>query len=301
MTTIEPLHFDSAISEELPSMAELHSIFDSGNYDKQAAREAIREIMDFRPFTAYNRSCPFCNSQVERVYAKVATLKEFYEDWGWYGYECTGCGWGWNYEVSDNWGACSPTVHVGRLYKAEEPAGELYDAVRAINANLEVLYKMNPTKFEQFVGGILKEFYDCQVLHVGKSSDGGIDLILIDSNDGKTPVQVKRRSTKSKTESVAIVREFRGAMLLHGYNNGLIVTTADHFSKEAVEASQPQLHHSIRQKIELVDVRQLFDIMGLIGRRRITERLLKIRFNVVPDEETLKAILGRINIDLDAQ
>jgi hypothetical protein len=101
------------------------------------------------------------------------------------------------------------------------------------------------------------------VLHTGKSGDGGIDLILLDSNDGNIPIQVKRRTKTRKAESVTIVRELRGAMVLSGHDEGMIVTTAPRFSKPAVEASQPHPEHLVPQRINLVDCRRLLDIIGV--------------------------------------
>ncbi len=288
MSIIEALHFDSAFRKPLLHISMLH---DMGAEDAQE----ILKSREFTPFRNYREICPYCGSDVKNIYAEIAWHEYWEELWGWYGYECTGCGWWWNYEESGNWGSASPAVHVGSLYKTQEPPIELLAAIKAVDADLRILYKMNPTKFEQFVGGILKEFYDCEVLHVGKSHDGGIDLILLDSSGGKVPVQVKRRTSRSKTESVSLIREFRGAMLLHGYNSGMILTTADHFSKEAIEASQPKPHHSLQQCVDLIDARRLLDIMGLIGKQPVTRNSIELRFGVVPHDKVLTSILACIN------
>jgi Restriction endonuclease len=291
MPIIETLNFSSVFAKRLLHISDL--------YDKGVEeRQELEKLRDFSPFRNYREICPYCGSEVKNIYAEIAGLEYWNETWGWYGYECSACSWWWNYEESGNWGAAQPEVHVGALYKTQEPPVELLSAINAIGADSRILYKMNPTKFEQFVGGILKEFYDCEVLHIGRSHDGGIDLILLDSNGGKMPIQVKRRTSKSKTESVSLVREFRGAMLLHGYNSGMILTTADHFSKEAVEASQPKPHHSLQQTVDLIDARRLLDIMELIGKRTVTENSIRLRFGMDPPVEVLTAILARINKQL---
>ncbi|MBV9228639.1 MAG: hypothetical protein JOZ18_04930 [Chloroflexi bacterium] len=53
-------------------------------------------------------------------------------------------------------------------------------------------------------------------------------------------------------------------MLIFGHDRGMIVTTADHFSKEAVDLSEAKPGHSIPQYIDLIDCRRLLDIMSLI-------------------------------------
>ncbi|WP_041702133.1 restriction endonuclease [Prosthecochloris aestuarii] len=140
----------------------------------------------------------------------------------------------------------------------------LANAIDQILESADRLRAYDPTKFEKLVGDVMKEFLGCQVDHVGKSNDGGIDLILMHSDRGPIPVQVKRRQADGKVESVALVREFRGAMVLAGFDEGLIVSTADHYSRQAMAASVARPEHLLPQKIDLVDCRRFLDILRVL-------------------------------------
>jgi hypothetical protein len=151
---------------------------------------------------------------------------------------------------------------------------------------------MEPTRFERFVGDLLAAHLSCDVVHCGKSHDGGIDLILADSDIGHIPIQVKRRSTPGSVESVSLVREFRGAMLLKGYDRGILVTTADHFSNEAIEASTPSPQDLVEQCIDLIDCRRLLDILNVVARDGLVLPCLDhlIRHNRLPEPDDLRSI-----------
>ena len=88
--------------------------------------------------------------------------------------------------------------------------------------------------------------------------------MLLDSNSGMIPVQVKTRQSGTAVESVRLVREFRGALLLAGASKGIIVSTAHHYSKESKIASQPKPEHLAPQEIDLIDCKRLLDILGVI-------------------------------------
>src|SRR5262249_39452764 len=154
---------------------------------------------------------------------------------------------------------------IGVLRRTSHRAGEFFMArVNDLMSTQYKLYEMEPYEFESFVGNVLRELYDCTVLHVGMAGDGGIDLILVDSEMGQIPVQVKRRGRGGKVEGVAVVREMRGAMVLKNHSDGMIVTTADRFSVAARDAAEPKPGHLVPQNINLVDCRRLLDIMGLV-------------------------------------
>lgn len=50
---------------------------------------------------------------------------------------------------------------------------------------------------EELVASVFRDFYECEVEVVGKSNDGGVDVIVIDS-DNPIMVQVKRRRNSIK-------------------------------------------------------------------------------------------------------
>jgi restriction system protein len=210
---------------------------------------------------AYGKQCPYCLSS-------LVTRTE--EDEGWdlsscAFVRCRHCTWWRRHNIPDHY--FLDTIEVGALSKLSRVAPRLLLAIREIKDDRNRLYCMDPLRFESFARDVFRAFYDCDVVHVGKSHDGGIDLLLLDSIDGKIPIQVKRRADPGRVESVAVVREFRGAMLLAGEDEGIVVTTADHFSKEARHISKPDPVHLIPQTVHLIDCRRLLDILDIISRQ----------------------------------
>ena len=88
---------------------------------------------------------------------------------------------------------------------------------------------MSPTEFEHYIA-TLYEAQGFRVTVTKQSGDGGIDVIL-ENEEGKTAVQVKRYD--QKTVGRPEVQNLVGASL-KGFNNRIMVTSSD-FSREALE------------------------------------------------------------------
>ncbi|ACF45505.1 restriction endonuclease [Prosthecochloris aestuarii DSM 271] len=205
--------------------------------------------------------CPYCGEAVEledRSYTELWGDETCHER-----YRCNGCGWWRSHEIPNKYFRGSARMGVLHIADLRE-RHLLANAIDQILESADRLRAYDPTKFEKLVGDVMKEFLGCQVDHVGKSNDGGIDLILMHSDRGPIPVQVKRRQADGKVESVALVREFRGAMVLAGFDEGLIVSTADHYSRQAMAASVARPEHLLPQKIDLVDCRRFLDILRVL-------------------------------------
>ncbi|MCB1676989.1 MAG: restriction endonuclease, partial [Halioglobus sp.] len=140
---------------------------------------------------------------------------------------------------------------------------------RELSRKPEIAYNLHPTKFEKLVGSILKDHFDCEVKHIGRSHDGGIDLILIRSNTDIV-IQVKRRKSAIATEGVAVIRDLIGAMAIKDKRQGIFVTTANKFSREAQKAVAAVVNNKKVDKIELIDYSKLINILQLV--RNKTER-----------------------------
>lgn len=131
------------------------------------------------------------------------------------------------------------------------------EALRSeLPARPELLNKINPVVLEKLVAAVLEGVFNCEVQHVGKSHDGGVDLVLLDS-DAPIAVQVKRRSKPKSTESVTEVRAFLGATLLKSFRRCLFVSTADHFSGEATKAAETSTRLGLVSQFDLIDVNAL--------------------------------------------
>jgi len=134
---------------------------------------------------------------------------------------------------------------------------------RELNRKPSIIYGIHPKKFEELVASVFKDFYDVQVSIVGRRADGGIDLVFIDS-EKPIAVQVKRRESPESTETVTLIREFLGAMVLKGYKGGYIVTTAERFSAGAKKTAEEAKRQRIVNKFELVDSRRFFEIFKFV-------------------------------------
>lgn len=94
------------------------------------------------------------------------------------------------------------------------------------------LTDLSPREMELVVGSVLRDLFDVRVEHIGGPGDSGIDLLLV-SGDRKQIVQVKRRKDAAKSESVAVVRDVIGSMILNDVSMGVVVTSCTRFSRAA--------------------------------------------------------------------
>ncbi|NJM79025.1 MAG: hypothetical protein HC854_04190 [Flavobacterium sp.] len=111
-----------------------------------------------------------------------------------------------------------------------EPKGIFAD-IRSKNQEvkkqlLEALHAMNPSKFEELVGEVLRNLNFENVQITGKTGDGGIDvtgeLVVAGVIRNSVCVQVKRWRNNVQRGSVS---ELRGSLRPH--QTGLFITTSD--------------------------------------------------------------------------
>ena len=96
-------------------------------------------------------------------------------------------------------------------------------------------HTIDPTKFEKLVVDIFREnLTACEVFHVGKSHDGGVDAFFIDTDHKQWLIQVKNRESSRSGEGVKTIREMLGTLAVHGQIQGIVVSTADHFTTFAI-------------------------------------------------------------------
>ena len=103
---------------------------------------------------------------------------------------------------------------------------------------------------------------DCEIKLVGKSHDGGKDLILL-NGDSQTFIQVKRRTQADKVEAVSSIRDLIGASVIGNANACIFVTTADHFSKPAQDAAYAVIKNKTFDSFELVDYHRFVEMLNL--------------------------------------
>lgn len=128
--------------------------------------------------------------------------------------------------------------------------------------NEKIIYDINPYKLEQFTQSVLSDFFDCEVKHVGRTGDGGKDLIVVQS-DEPILVQVKRRENPNHVELIKGVREFIGTLFIDGAKKGIYVTTAKKFSKGCEKISRQLLESGKLDYFNLIDCDSLLSMLNL--------------------------------------
>lgn len=123
-----------------------------------------------------------------------------------------------------------------------------------------LIYDIHYKKMEMLVREILRGIFDCEVEHCGRSGDGGIDLIILNS-DNPVAVQVKRRMKPDTTEPVSPVRELVAAAQLKRFSAALYVTNAESFSKNAVSEAQTAVDFGLLTRFELINAKRLFEML----------------------------------------
>jgi hypothetical protein len=115
------------------------------------------------------------------------------------------------------------------------------------------IYYIHDGKMEELVQYVLQDHFKCEVVHVGKSHDRGVDLLKL-LGDEVIPIQVKRRTQPGRAEPVTVVRDLLGVLLRDGLRSAMIVTTADRFSRDASREVAEVLDTGRVDRFELIDL-----------------------------------------------
>lgn len=210
----------------------------NGDYIHREQELRLREyVIDEFPIIT---SCPFCSTiMLTTLYEWTSDDEENGQDstlWS-----CPNCAyWQWFFHsytmgipASVSWDAWISKAR----YFNDCPEFCRSELAQAIRRNRKLWHEIEPYKLEKLVAAVFKSNYaDCEVMHVGKSDDGGVDVVFIDSDKLQTLIQVKRHTHSHASEGVGTVRSLLGAMLLKGALRGIVVSTADHFTYRAYEA-----------------------------------------------------------------
>ena len=124
---------------------------------------------------------------------------------------------------------------------------------------------MRPKQLELLVGSVFEDFLDCKAIHVGRTGDGGVDLVLIENQNAPVLIQVKNRQNPRKAEPVSSIREFLGAMVLKRGTRGMFVTTSHHFTRGAERAAKEAEATAVIEQLDLVNASRLLDILRTTG------------------------------------
>ncbi|MEU7524643.1 restriction endonuclease [Saccharothrix sp. NPDC042600] len=166
-----------------------------------------------------------------------------------------------------------------REFDTVAPAGTLEEIAQWFRRHPYLYNSVHPSYLEKLVAKVFEASGAyADVKHVGRPDDGGVDVVLVESETSTWLVQVKRREHPDSVEPVSTVRNLLGTLVLGGSEKGIVVSTADHFSYRAREA---------------VDIAARKDFVVRLIDRRAFDRLLATRLPKAPWKE----VMARINDD----
>jgi len=219
-------------------------------------------------------TCEYCNNVVENVFSQnsIPEVKWYVPDVievrDFLVYLCSSCGWWQIYRhdrddrLSTGGGDISLYSAVLREFDVSGIDTPLLELEKYLLKNRDKIYHIHHKKMEELVGSVLKDFFDCEVKYCGGSHDKGIDLLVLES-DRPFPVQVKRRTSPKKTESVTVVREMLGVMFRDQFKKGTVVSTADHFSSVAIKEAEEVVEKGLLERFDLINVNDFIGMLGL--------------------------------------
>jgi hypothetical protein len=146
-----------------------------------------------------------------------------------------------------------------REYESEMPDGVAGDIASWIRRTPRSWHTMNPRRFERLVADVFRRNHSAaEVHHIGRPDDGGVDVLLVESDGKRWLIQAKRREAPTASEGISTIRNLLGATVLEGTEYGMVVSTADHFSYRARQAIGRA--HERGMVLRLLD-RRTFDLM----------------------------------------
>lgn len=254
------------------------------DYSQYITETGTRGIVNFRDASSnmsifqHNSICPFCHKEIKTtIYQnyKVETpewLGGSFEQWE-HVIQCLDCGW-WEYQYSNQSDAidngirasdikyCSAILRRYNDNAIDVPINVLREY---INKNPSKIYKINEHKMEDLVRSVFSDFFpSCTVRKFGQTRDGGRDGLLIDENGQQFLISIKRRESPNATEGVSTLRDLIGATVVENNISGcIVVSTADHFSKDAADYAKKVLSTNFIERFELIDCKEFLRITNL--------------------------------------
>lgn len=216
-----------------------------------------------RAFFSRRGHCRFCQADIPVAFEDSRGRTIGVDIWStiriW---ECPNCGW-WECldEFSEEYDLIDKVkaIQIDTRYWSVAKKFELGDKdlpvqvlVNELHKEPELIYRIHPTKMEELAQHVFASFFNCKVEHVGRSGDGGVDLLIVDS-DEPILVQVKRRSQSYATESASTIRELLGAMFIRNSSRGIVLSTAKTFAPSSMQVRDTLLGENRLRYFELVD------------------------------------------------
>jgi hypothetical protein len=221
---------------------------------------------------ASDPACPFCKLATSSVHENSVSENPDWLGGGHYFSKelvslCGNCGW-WRVrqfiETSGDIEAQSAIIKNAVLRKYNLASKDVPISILQtyLRDHFDDVINIHDKQMEKLVKSVFSEHFSCDVEHVGKSHDGGIDLLFIQS-ESPVVVQVKRRRSLSHVEAVSGVRELLGAALLKGSKNCIYVSTCSKFSEPSKEAADRAVDLGLVESYELYDFSRFSDVLKL--------------------------------------
>ena len=209
--------------------------------------------------------CPYCTDELASETLNIDDVSR------WATFEvvlrsCHACGWwGLCRRDADNWKlfwyALIGTAKHFHTDDIDAPLSELREFLRRNPAHM---HSVNPTRFEHLMAACLHDYFPhAEVMHVGKTADGGVDIKLILTEKETYLVQVKRRQDPACTEGVKAVRELNGVLFREAHSLGMLITTARRFSRGARAETRVQTRTDPPYKMILLSAPHVAQLLRL--------------------------------------
>lgn len=219
-------------------------------------------------------TCAFCGASMDTsATGKLSDQKAYFL--AELVHTCQECGW-WR---TENTMTLREAWHAERLIRSKDFNCVAYGSVReydlsAADIPLSELRQWlqkhpsdvvhtNSAAFEKLLAACFRDVYkDVEVIHVGKSGDEGIDILIVRGNAVEAVIQVKRRMKLESAEGVKAVRELNGVLFRRGIAKGIFVTTAKGFTKAAIREAVSTPESFARYKVDLL---AFDDVLNLLN------------------------------------
>lgn len=207
-------------------------------HDDAYCNGEIEETFYENPLRNINK-CVYCSTKLIKIENKILQENMHRDYCLWH---CDYCRF-WQARIYSAFRACMPPLdnwaYISKLreFDINLPEGCSEELTLYIRRHPNFLYSCNPTRFEKLVADVFRANYThAEVFHVGKPGDGGIDVLLIETGSEQWLIQVKRRKSQKRSESVKTIRDILGAMVVEGTPRGIVVSTTERFSQPAIQA-----------------------------------------------------------------
>ncbi|OGP51598.1 MAG: hypothetical protein A2Y79_08830 [Deltaproteobacteria bacterium RBG_13_43_22] len=234
----------------------------------------LRDIEDeliIPEIPTYSDSCKYCNSSLKlfRIGSKskgFITVTDKHLDL----YCCINCGW-WFLErleeeshFTGNHFIVNNIEGAVKYYNVDSYDVPIVELRNYLKRHPNDIAYVNPYRFELLMQDCFKDYFGpSEVIHLGKSGDGGIDLKIVKNNKETILVQVKRRFDITKNEGPKVVRELNGVLFRDNIAKGIVVTTSISFTKAAMEETKVKTPTKKRYCMKLLAFDDVVSILNL--------------------------------------